>query len=409
VETSPLTFEDLRTLIAKIDALNHATGNEANPGVNLSKLTLDRSTLEKLLKHATSAARVAGSIAHAGISLLADNIDAIVHELSEVLGNPHLIPMSVPSARASFAPDFTAPIDGVPAFVAPAAPAASRTLSMNTDDTLTQPHVGARLPTHSREQRLAVMTQADERATLRGYLERLLGWDDSPAIEHALHLVDLAATYQAALMLCGDGDLVQVARGLHRHVLGDEHPFVLCDPRRRGTDADAPLENHTTGMAALGAATGGSVCLRSKRLPRDFAKLADVLRARGARVQLIVCGPRPLVRMELVLAPIKIPTLSTRHHELDRIIDECAREAVLALRSSVPFTETDRYWVRTHSATSLPEIEKGVWRTIALRETGNIKRAAALLGIGHTSLGEWFGHRRAKRSVHQRDGPILSR
>src|SRR5262249_3017800 len=187
--------------------------------------------------------------------------------------------------------------------------------------------------------------------------------DDAPAVEHAVRSVDLAASHQAALVLCGDGELVQVARGLHRHVFGDEHPFVLCDPRRRGTAADAPLENYTTGMAALGAATGGSVCMRTKRVPRDFAKLAAVLREPGARVQLILCGLRPPDRTELVLAPIKIPALSARRHELDRIIDEYARDAVVALRSSAPFTTTDRDWVRTHSATSLPEIEKGAWRT----------------------------------------------
>jgi len=244
-----------------------------------------------------------------------------------------------------------------------------------------------------------------ERARLRGYLERLLGWDDALAVEHALRSVDLAATHQAALVLCGDGDLVQVARGLHRHVLGDEHPFVLCDPRRHDTKAGAPLENHTTGMTALGAATGGSVCVRSKRLPRDFAKLVAVLRDPGARVQLIFCGPRPPDRTELVLAPIKIPALSARHHELDRIIEEYAREAAVALRSSAPFTETDCDWVRTHAATSLPEIEKGAWRTVALRKTGNIRGAAALLGMGHTSLGEWFDRRRTERSVRKHDGP----
>ena len=53
--------------------------------------------------------------------------------------------------------------------------------------------------------------------------------------------------------------IIDAARGLHRHVLGNEHPFVLCDPRRRGTGADGTLENHPTGMAAFGAATGGLV------------------------------------------------------------------------------------------------------------------------------------------------------
>jgi hypothetical protein len=50
--------------------------------------------------------------------------------------------------------------------------------------------------------------------------------------------------------------------------------------------------------------------------------------------------------------------------------------------------------VRKHCGTSLVEIEKGVFRIAALRETGNIARAAALLGMAHASLGEWIGRRR---------------
>jgi hypothetical protein len=243
------------------------------------------------------------------------------------------------------------------------------------------------------------------RAKLRGYLERLLGWDAAPAVEHALHAVDLAAAHQAVLVLRGHSDLVQIARGLHRRVLGDERPFVLCDPRRRAADAAASLESHKTGMAALGAATGGSVCMRSRSLPRDFAEVTAVLRAPGAPIQLILCGQRLPDRLELVLAPIQIPALSTRQHELDQIIDEYARDAALALGISSRFTAADRDWVRRHAATSLAEIEKGAWRKLALRETGNIARAAELLGIGYTSLGEWFARRRVQPSARKRDGP----
>jgi len=255
------------------------------------------------------------------------------------------------------------------------------------------------------------VTLADQlpegRARLRGYLERLLGWDDAPAVEHALHTVDLAAAHQAVLVLRGDSDLVPVARGLHRCVMGDERPFVLCDPRRCDSDAGASLESHKTAMAALGAATGGSVCMRSKRLPRDFKELATVLRAPGAPFQLILCGLRLPDRMELVLAPISIPALSTRQHELDRIIEEYAHDAALALRTSSRFTAADRDWVRRHAATSLSEIEKGAWRKLALREAGNIVGAAKLLGIGHTSLGEWFDRRRVGRSAqHEAYDPL---
>ena len=169
---------------------------------------------------------------------------------------------------------------------------------------------------------------------------------------------------------------------------------MLCDPQRRATDAGAARENYTSGMRGLQAAAGGSLCVRSKRLPRDFAELGAALRDPRTRVQLIVCGPRPPDRTEFISAPIEIPALSTRGHELDRIIDEYAHDAAATLRISAPFTRVDRDWVRRHSSTSLPEIEKGASRIIALREAGNIARAAALLGMGHTSLGEWIGRRR---------------
>ena len=137
------------------------------------------------------------------------------------------------------------------------------------------------------------------------------------------------------------------------------------------------------------------MCVRARWLPRYLAE--RVAAVRDARIQLVICGIEPPRLTELVLAPIKIPELATRRHELDRIIDEYAHDAAVALQISAPFTATDRHWVRTHSATSLPEVEKGAWRMLALRQTGNIAGAAALLGMGHTSLGEWLHRRRGWR------------
>ena len=74
--------------------------NGTNPGTSPSKLTVDRSILEELLQNATSADRIAGSIDDPTIYPLADYLDAIVHELRELLGNPHLIVAPVPNARA---------------------------------------------------------------------------------------------------------------------------------------------------------------------------------------------------------------------------------------------------------------------------------------------------------------------
>jgi hypothetical protein len=74
------------------------------------QITLDRAILAMLLKRAASAARRVGYIDDGvdgalAIGSLADDIDAIVHELSELLGNPHLIAAPLSSGNLTFAPD----------------------------------------------------------------------------------------------------------------------------------------------------------------------------------------------------------------------------------------------------------------------------------------------------------------
>jgi hypothetical protein len=88
----------------------------------------ERTALVKLLAHAASAARIVGHSDALAACPLAEHVDAIVHELSELLGNPHLIAAPVPIARPMFALDVTP--DAVPEHVAPDAPAASRTISI---------------------------------------------------------------------------------------------------------------------------------------------------------------------------------------------------------------------------------------------------------------------------------------
>src|SRR5678815_4092057 len=63
---------------------------------------------------------------------------------------------------------------------------------------------------------------------LRGFLARLLGWgsDQHDAVDHALRSVRMAAARRAALVLCGEGDLVPTARSIHRHARGSDRPFV---------------------------------------------------------------------------------------------------------------------------------------------------------------------------------------
>jgi len=127
----------------------------------MSQLTLDSAILETLLERAASAARRVGYIQDSvdcGPSgdLLANDIDAIVHELSELLGNPHLIAVSVANARSTFAPKIvtrndTFTQDGLPALVAPEVLAVCRTLSLIADDAPTKPHARLRGSTQVRK------------------------------------------------------------------------------------------------------------------------------------------------------------------------------------------------------------------------------------------------------------------
>jgi hypothetical protein len=235
---------------------------------------------------------------------------------------------------------------------------------------------------------------------LRDFLARLVGWDDLAAVDRAFRSVDLAATQRAPLVLCGDGDLVPIAHALHRRAFGPDRPFVLADPRRGNTPATvrAPV-NCRSGVTAFETATDGTLCVRSRRPPRDFTKVMELLPAPSARVRLVVCAD-PYEMSEVLLAasdPIRLPALETRASELPRIVEEYAEDARGALFSSAPFTQQDRDWVVIRCASSLHEIELATLRLVAIRHAGTVARAAELLGMSHGALGEWFKVRRRTR------------
>jgi hypothetical protein len=113
-----------------------------------------------------------------------------------------------------------------------------------------------------------------------------------------------AVATRVPLVLCGDVDIVPIAHALHRHAFGADRPFVLAGPRRR-KDMPASLQHpasYVAGMAAFDAATGGAICVISRRPPRDFAQAVKALRDPAARAWLVVCAddvacsPRRVVR-----------------------------------------------------------------------------------------------------------------
>jgi len=247
---------------------------------------------------------------------------------------------------------------------------------------------------------ITLIAESPRSIALREFLARLLGWrsDRTEVVDHALRSIRMAATRRFALVLCGEGDLVPMARSIHRHALGDERPFVVCDPRRRqGKATVRSAENYETGLRALAAATGGSLCVRGRRLPRDFTEVVVALRDPGSRVELVVCAHGPQDCEPFLAAPIVVPPLASRAAELDRIITEYAEDALAQLApiggSRTGFLAVDREWVRTHSASSLPDIEKATLRLAAIRESRNLSNAAARLGMAPVSLSRWIGRR----------------
>ena len=93
-------------------------------------------------------------------------------------------------------------------------------------------------------------------------------------------------------------------------------------------------------------------------------------------------------------APIVVPPLASRAHELDRIIAEYAADAIAELVApSASFTADDHAWVRDHAAGSLAEIEAATLRLVTLRTSRNVSHAAERLGMRRMSLFKWLARR----------------
>lgn len=243
-----------------------------------------------------------------------------------------------------------------------------------------------------------LVAESSHGVALRAFCARILGWSDDRAaiVDRALRSIRLAAARRTALWLCGEGDLVPLAYSLHRRAYGADRPFVVCDPRRRnGTGSVRHAANCETGTVAVQAAMGGSLCVRSSRLPRGFASVLALVRDPNVPAQLIVCSEKMDLGGALFAVPIDVPPLRERATELPRVIDEYALDAITAL-DEVPesFSRTDREWVITHAATSLPEIEKATLRLVALKTSSSINRAAVRLGMAQISLSRWIGRRK---------------
>jgi hypothetical protein len=253
-------------------------------------------------------------------------------------------------------------------------------------------------PHHPRDESGTVMPREHD---LREFCCRLFGWADDHAslVDDVMWTLLNAVARRTAIGLQGESDLIPIARSLHRRLVGAERPFVVCDPRRRDSDGSVRAPpSRRAGMPALAAAIGGSVCLRSNRLPGDFDRLAASFHDSAAAV-LFVCLHSNDRITDLMCRPLKIPPLTQRLPEFPRLLNEYLDEAAQVLgarhvRLSEPLQQSVLHHVK-----SLSDIEKAALRLVALKSSGNLYRAAHQLHMAPISLIRWMTRRGWTTSV----------
>lgn len=280
-----------------------------------------------------------------------------------------------------------------PLDVAPPDPVARSYVPALHDESTTRPAPvsrGHRMPARISD---ALARERD----LRGLCCRILGWSSEQAgfVDDAMHILLTAAARGGAVALQGDSDLVPVAFALHRRLLGADRPFVVCDPRRRAGEGSVRVPpNRNTGMVALDAAAGGSICIHSDRLPRDFNALATSLRERRTMAVLFVCLHSSDRITDLLCRPISIPPLAQRKSELERLLNECLDDAAQALGATRPQLSERVQQCVLEDAESLCDLDKAALRLVALRNTPSVNQAAQRLNMALVSLNRWIARRR---------------
>jgi len=253
---------------------------------------------------------------------------------------------------------------------------------------------GARVPALSvvpgaeiRIGEVTLIAESPKLIALRALLDRFLGWDDErrELVDQALFSVRVATTHREPLLLCGEGNLVPVARLLHQHALGDR-PFVVARRQEKGMDA-------------LAEAAGGTLCVWRREQPIDFDEVASALQGTKARTLLMVCAHAPpkgndvASRIVTSVRSVVLPPLSSRAHELRRIIDEHARDAIAAFGGGW-LAPADWEWIEQNAASSLQLIGMATRRIVALHVCDeSVTRAAKLLSVTHGSLSDWLARR----------------
>jgi hypothetical protein len=208
----------------------------------------------------------------------------------------------------------------------------------------------------------------------------------------------IAATHREPLLICGEGNLVPIAKSLHQRAL-EGRPFVVARPRTR----------HAKGMDALALAAGGTLCVWRREQPDDFDEVASAALGPYSKALLMVCAHAPpkgndvASRIVTSVRSIVLPPMSDRAPELRRIIAAYAADAVAELGGGW-LGPADWEWIERHATGSLQLIGMATRRIIALHRCDeSVTRAAKLLGISHGSLSDWLARRALPGKVEMAD------
>jgi hypothetical protein len=231
----------------------------------------------------------------------------------------------------------------------------------------------------------------------------LLGWDAGRLLEvdQALRAIRHSMAGQFPLLLRGEGDLVQIAHMLHRKARPADAPFIAADPRREdGRATVRSPENHRSAVECVGRAVGGTVCVRTRRLPDDFDAAMEQVRTARQDVWVIGCVQRERdwrTPLALMGGLVNVPALEDRRAELDRVVRVCAAEA-MAMLNAPRVLDLDGIESIVHESSlggipTIAGIAKAAERFVAMRMAGGVTRAAAMLGMAPVSLARWYGRR----------------
>jgi hypothetical protein len=231
---------------------------------------------------------------------------------------------------------------------------------------------------------LCFIAESPQLIALRALVCRYIGWSAwrQRDVDEALRSLRDWAARRVSLVLMGGGDLFTVARRLHAATLRGG-AFVASDEQRDG-------------MTALRSAANGTLWV--PELPPDFADVAASLREVGSRTRLMLHAQsaEDAARAAITLARpaiITLPSFTSRHTEMERLILEHADVAAERLQASAPTLRmSDLDALAALDYHGFADLEDTVMRVVALRTLG-LTAGSERIGISRVALMRWAERR----------------